>query len=113
MGQAGDSPAGPLTDCCCALRIVLGQLRQPPLQARGIELIDGKHSDTALRATLSADQPALASASRISECAIDDLNQLLIAGNGRAKSHGERILLFLEGWFSYGTDLYDGFFALD
>jgi hypothetical protein len=56
-------------------------------QSKCIELIDGEHANAARRTSLPADKPTFASAGRIHQSGIDDLNQLLIAGGWKPKRH--------------------------
>ena len=54
------------------------QISESAPQTQGIELIDGKNSDAALRATRPADKPFAAAAGCLFERRVNDLDQLLI-----------------------------------
>jgi len=73
--QALNRISRPLADPPRPLRLCLFQVSQPSLQAQGIQLIDGKHTDTALRAPGTTHQPLAATARSIGQSGVDDLDQ--------------------------------------
>jgi hypothetical protein len=56
-------------------------------QPKYIELIDGEHANAARRTSLPADKPTLASARRIRQCGVDDLNQFLVRRRWKTNRH--------------------------
>jgi hypothetical protein len=66
--------ASPLLHSRSALRCTLLQIGEPAPQTESIQLIDGKHSNAALRASRPAHQPLAASAGHIGERGVYDLD---------------------------------------
>jgi hypothetical protein len=64
----------------CSLRRGLFKVRQSFSHPGSVELIYGKHSHAALRATGTAGEPLSASTRGVSQRGIHDLNQRLVAG---------------------------------
>jgi len=86
-GKADTRVASTLTDCGSTMWSARLQLLQASLQAKSIELVDGKRSNAALRATGTADQPSAAAPGGISERGVNDLDQFLIPGSGKSGRH--------------------------
>jgi hypothetical protein len=78
--QALNRISRPIADPPRPLRVRLFQVSQSPLQPQRIQLIDGKRTDTALRASGTTHQPLAATARSIGQSRVDDLDQDRIRG---------------------------------
>jgi hypothetical protein len=63
------------------------KVREAPSQSMGIQLINGKHTNAALRATGAADQPVAAPPLRVGQGSVHDLYQLAIFGGRKSRRH--------------------------
>lgn len=70
------------------LRRCLLEIGKATAQALGVELVDGKNSNTALRTSGTADQPCAAALGGIGQGGIHDLDEGAIFGGGKTSVHG-------------------------
>jgi hypothetical protein len=90
-GQASDAFASAFSNFRGALRSVRLKTIESLLQPDRIKLIDGKHTDAALRASGPANQPIAAFLDGFGQTRIDNLDQLSISGGWKAERHILRI----------------------
>jgi hypothetical protein len=63
------------------------KVREAPSQSMGIQLINGKHTNAALRATGAADQPVAAPPLRVDQGSVHDLYQRAIFDSRKSRRH--------------------------
>jgi hypothetical protein len=66
---------------------MLLKLHQPGSQSRGVELINGKYTDTALAASGTTHQPFATFTRDLEQSGIDDLDKLRVSGRYAGGMH--------------------------
>jgi hypothetical protein len=89
--QPRDRSSRPRANAACPLRIRFFQIGQPVLQPHGIQLMNGKHSHTALRASGMACKPFAAAPRGIRQSSIHDLDQFTVASRQSPQRHAGSI----------------------